>query len=116
MLGEQPGGAGVEVVRRDDVIAGRERLEHGHRGRRTRAERRRREAALEVRQAVLQRIAIRVAVPGVQVPSVVTAIDVTLERRRRMDGAHDRASGRVHAPAGMYGPGLDAHGMTLPVW
>src|SRR5437773_10031951 len=65
---------------------------------------------------LLQRIAIRVAVPGVQVPSVVTAIDVTLERRRRMDGAHDRASGRVHAPAGMYGPGLDAHGMTLPVW
>jgi hypothetical protein len=111
-LGEQVledvGGAVIDVVRRDDVVARLQALEdRRHRGK-AGAERRRRGAALERGKRRLEAVAVRVVVARVDVAVRIAAVGVALESRRQMDRIDDRARRRVDAVPGVDGQRLES--------
>src|SRR5262249_58317130 len=99
--GEGERGAVIGVHRRDDVVTGLERHENRRGRRRRRRERRRGRAALERRQALLERLAVGVVVARVEVAARIRAIRIALERRGRMDRLGDRAGGGIDVRAGV---------------
>ena len=99
----------VGVHRGDHVIAGLERQEN-RRGRgRGRRERGGGRAALESRQALLERLAIGVVVARIEEAARVRAVRVALERRGRMDGLCDRAGAGIDVRAGVDRDRFDPH-------
>ena len=112
-LAQQARGAVIGVERRDDVVAGGQRLEDRGRRRRGRRERRRRLAALERGQTRLERAAVRIGVARVEEAARIRAVGLALERGGRVDGGRDRARPRIDAGARVHGDRLDSHGTHL---
>ena len=109
-LSELAEGAVVGVVRREHMVARRQRLEHRERGRRAGAIGDGGRASFERGECLLQRVAIGVRRPAVDVASAVRSVHIALEGAAQVDGRGDGAAHRVGSVAGMDGEGLDAHG------
>src|SRR5271156_2155481 len=83
------------------MVARRQRLKHRQAGRHPRAEGNRLDAALQVGQALFQRVAIGVVDPAVEVMPGELAIRITFKGGGSVERRSDRASGRVNMPAGV---------------
>ncbi len=92
----------INIRRRDDLIAGRERLQDCARCRQAGAEGRRALTAFQSRQPLLKTITRGIRAARVNVSVRITAFRIALERRGQMDRHRDRASCRIDRVPGVH--------------
>ena len=115
-LAQLPGGAVVAVRRAHHATARRCEREDGERRGRARRERDGLVPALERRDGLLERAAIRVAAARVGVAVRVAAVGAALEGRREVDRLAQRAGGGIGLAARVHGQGLQLHGGRSYSW
>src|SRR5690606_25143869 len=106
-LVEQAEGAAVEIVAREHVVAGRERVEERRLGAEAAREGEAVRAPLERGEARLERVARRVAAAGV-LEALVLAGRLLGEAARAHDRGHDGAAGGIGRLAGVDREGVEA--------
>ena len=99
----------VDIVRRQNVVAGFEALDHGGGHGQSRGKHQRLFAALQIGQALFQHGAVRVAVAGIAEAARVGAFRAAFKRGGEVDGRRHRAGGGVDVASRMDRPGLDLH-------
>jgi hypothetical protein len=108
-LAREPEGAVVGIRRKQDVVAGGERLEDRIGGRHAGRERDRGGTSLERRERRLERLATGIRHPGVEKTLPVAAVGLALERGTEMDRRGHRARGGIDGMTSADGECLDAH-------
>ena len=92
------------------MVARRQGLKHGQARRHARAEGNRLYAALQIGQALFERIPIGIVDPAIEEMPGELSIRIALKCGGGVERRSDRAGGRVHMP-----PGVDAEGLKLLV-
>ena len=106
---QQFGHAVINIRRRDDMIARRERLQNCARRGETRGKGERLVTAFERSQRLFERLPVRVRAPAVNEAVRITAFRVAFERGGKMDRRRHRAGCGVDLMPGVYRQRFDAH-------
>ena len=101
--------APVDVVGRDDVVAGFESLHQGGGDGESGGEAERLLAAFERGEAFFQRVAVGIVLARVAEAARIFAVGAAFEGGGKVDGRGDRAGGGVDMAARVDGPGLNFH-------